>query len=154
MPLFAYKGIDAAGRAINGTREADGPKGLRQLLRRESVFLTEVREVKAGDKATQRGARQAGGSGALNREVDFKALLERVRSQDVSIFTRQLATLLKAGIITDRTRPNYTMWVDMDELERESDDVVGTDVAEEGIAYLRDINKNRKKIGRALKGMA
>ena len=39
----------------------------------------------------------------------------------------------------------------MDELVGESDEVVGTDVAEDGIAYLRDINKNRKKIGRALK---
>jgi general secretion pathway protein F len=97
MPLFAYKGIDGGGKSVGGTREAEGPKGLRQLLRRESVFLTEVREVQAGEKlAAARG--QARGKSALNREVDFKALFERVRPQDVSIFTRQLATLLKAGI--------------------------------------------------------
>ena len=62
-----------------------------------------------------------------------------------------IKTLFKAGIITDRTKHIYAMWVDMDELSHEADEVVGTDVAEEGIAYLRDINKNRKKIGRALK---
>jgi general secretion pathway protein F len=34
----------------------------------------------------------------LRREVDFKRFFERVRSTDVAIFTRQLATLLHAGI--------------------------------------------------------
>ena len=38
----------------------------------------------------------------------------------------------------------------MDELVREGDEVVGTDVAHEGIEYLREINRTRKKIGPAL----
>ena len=75
----------------------------------------------------------------------------RLMTESTNIFRVLIKTLLKAGIITERTKPIYAMWVDMDELARESDEVVGTDVAEEGIAYLRDINKNRKKIGRALK---
>jgi hypothetical protein len=78
----------------------------------------------------------------------------RLMTESTNIFRVLIKTLLKSGIITERTKPTYAMWVDMDELERESDEVVGTDVAEEGIAYLRDINKNRKKIGRALKGAA
>ena len=72
-------------------------------------------------------------------------------TESTNIFRVLIKTLLKAGIITERTKPIYAMWVDMEELARESDEVVGTDVAEEGIAYLRDINRNRKKIGRALK---
>ena len=75
----------------------------------------------------------------------------RDMTQNTNIFRVLIKTLLKAGIITERTRPIYAMWVDMDELARESDEVVGSDVAEEGIAALRDINKDRKKIGRALK---
>jgi hypothetical protein len=63
-----------------------------------------------------------------------------------------IKTLLKAGIITDRTRATYAAWVDMDELAAEEDEVVGTDVAEEGIQYLRDINQGRKRIGRGLRG--
>ena len=78
----------------------------------------------------------------------------RMMSQSTNIFRVLIKTLLKAGIITERTRAIYAMWVDMDELAGESDDVVGTDVAEEGIAYLRDINKNRKKIGRALRAVS
>lgn len=75
----------------------------------------------------------------------------RVMTESTNIFRVLIKTLLKAGIITERTKSTYAMWVDMEELAREADEVVGTDVAEEGIAYLRDINKNRKKIGRALK---
>jgi hypothetical protein len=75
----------------------------------------------------------------------------RLMTESTNIFRVLIKTLLKAGIITERTKPIYAMWVDMEELARESDEVVGTDVAEEGIAYLREINKERKKIGRALR---
>ena len=49
------------------------------------------------------------------------------------------------------TREVYGAWVDMDELKREDDEVAGQDVADEGMAYLSDINRNRKKIGRNLR---
>jgi len=70
-------------------------------------------------------------------------------AQSTNIFRVLIKTLLKAGIITERTRPLYAAWVDMDELAGESDEVVGDAVAQEGIAQLRDINRSRKKIGRA-----
>jgi hypothetical protein len=75
----------------------------------------------------------------------------RLMTESTNIFRVLIKTLLKAGIITERTRPMYAAWVDMDELAGEADEVVGTDVAEEGIAYLREINKDRKKIGKALR---
>ncbi len=99
MPLFAYKGVAAGGKNVAGTREADGPKSLRQILKRESVFITEMREVRGGDNAHRKAA--GGGTtqkGGLNKEIDFKGMFERVRPADVAIFTRQLATLLRAGI--------------------------------------------------------
>jgi len=99
MPLYAWKGLDAGGKTVNGTREADGAKMLRQALRKDAVFLTEMREVAGGKAATKAtaGGGEAGQS-MLKKEIDFSRLLERVRPQEVSIFTRQLATLLKAGI--------------------------------------------------------
>jgi len=75
----------------------------------------------------------------------------RLMTQSTNIFRVLIKTLLKAGIITERTKPIYAAWVDMDELASESDEVVGTNIAAEGIAYLRDINKGRRPIGRALK---
>jgi hypothetical protein len=76
----------------------------------------------------------------------------KAMTESTNIFRVLIKTLLKAGIITDRTRATYAAWVDMDELAAEEDEVVGTDVAEEGIQYLRDINQGRKRIGRGLRG--
>ena len=100
MPVYSWKGLNTAGKAVTGTKDADGPKNLRQALRKDGVFVTEHREVLAGGGA--RAPERAGASGApvplLKREVDLKRMLERVRPQEVAAFTRQLATLLKAGI--------------------------------------------------------
>ena len=101
MPVYAWKGLNNAGKAVTGTQDADGPKGLRQTLRKDGIFVTEHREVLGGA-----GGRPGGGvkvaSGEkvpfFKREIDFGGLLERVRPQEVAVFTRQLATLLKAGI--------------------------------------------------------
>jgi hypothetical protein len=51
-----------------------------------------------------------------------------------------IKTLLNAGIITDRTRAFYGMYVDMEELKLEGDRMVGDDIAEDGIRYLQAIN--------------
>ncbi len=74
--------------------------------------------------------------------------------ESTNIFRVLIKTLLKAGIITERTRHIYAMWVDMDELAAESDEVAGQEIADQGIEFLKEINRNRKRIGRALKGSA
>ena len=101
MPVYTWKGLNAAGKLVAGTKDADGAKALRQTLRKEGVFITEHREMLAVDrKGTARPAAggQAAQTSALKREIDFKGMFERVRPQEVAVFTRQLATLLKAGI--------------------------------------------------------
>ena len=70
----------------------------------------------------------------------------RLMSQNTDVFRTLIKTLLKAGIITDRTRHVYAAWVDMKELTLEGDAMVGDDIAEEGIRYLREINAGKKKI--------
>ena len=64
---------------------------------------------------------------------------ERLKDS-TSIFRVLIKTLLKAGIITDRTRGIYAAYVDMAELHAESDRMVGDDIAEEGIKYLMTLN--------------
>src|SRR6266404_2362497 len=101
MPVFTWKGLNAAGKMVAGTKDADGAKALRQALRKEGVFITEHREMLAADrKGTARPAvgGQAAQTSALKREIDFKGMFEKVRPQEVAVFTRQLATLLRAGI--------------------------------------------------------
>ncbi len=93
MPMYAYKGIGPSGKTVNGVRDSDSPKALRQLLRRDGVVVTDCvpSKVGAGAKAMAQGK-------GLSREVDLGGLLGGVSRTDVSNFTRQLATLLRAGI--------------------------------------------------------
>ncbi|QQS11588.1 MAG: ferritin-like domain-containing protein [Rhodospirillales bacterium] len=67
-------------------------------------------------------------------------------SENTNIFRVLIKTLLHAGIITDRTRPLYAVWVDMKELRAEGDDIPGDAVAEETMVLLREINARRRRI--------
>jgi 1,2-phenylacetyl-CoA epoxidase catalytic subunit len=69
-------------------------------------------------------------------------------TEATNIFRVLIKTLLHAGIITDRTKPLYAVWVDMDELKREGDSMVGDAIADEGIAYLKGINAQRRRAGK------
>jgi hypothetical protein len=76
----------------------------------------------------------------------------RMMTQSTNIFRVLIKTLLKAGIISERTRPLYAAWVDMDELQREPDEVAGMDVADATVAELRDLNATKTRpISRALR---
>jgi hypothetical protein len=79
-------------------------------------------------------------------DADCRADLQ----ESTNIFRVLIKTLLKTGIITDRTRPIYAAWVDMDELAAESDRMVGDDIGEEGIRYLKEINAGKRKIVRKI----
>jgi hypothetical protein len=60
--------------------------------------------------------------------------------ESTNIFRVLVKTLLNAGIITDRTKAFYAMYVDLEELKSEGDRMVGDDIAEDGIKYLQTIN--------------
>lgn len=87
MALYEYTGVNDAGRTIKGIREADSQKSLRTHLRKEGVYLTTV-SAASSRKAGKAGA-EAGGR---------KLFLGRVSTDDIAIMTRQLATLIGAGI--------------------------------------------------------
>jgi hypothetical protein len=72
-------------------------------------------------------------------------------TDSTNIFRVLIKTLLKAGIITERTRPTYAAWVDMEELAGEEDEVVGTDIAEAAMSELQDINRDRNRLARPLR---
>ncbi len=85
------------------------------------------------------------------RSAILEAFTEEDRRKDMTnntnIFRVLIKTLLKAGIITDRTRHVYQAWVDMDELAKEDDEVAGTDVAMAAMEELKLINSGRQKMG-------
>jgi general secretion pathway protein F len=94
MPLYAYKGISPSGKAITGTRDAESPKILRQLLRKDGVHVTSFDLSKGGKAAKEQNAKKAG----LSRDVDLGSLFGGVKKTEIAAFTRQLATLLRSGI--------------------------------------------------------
>jgi hypothetical protein len=67
-----------------------------------------------------------------------------------NIFRVLVKTLVNAGIITDRTKAFYSMYVDIDELKNEGDKMVGDDIAEEGIKYLQEINFKDRALAKIL----
>jgi general secretion pathway protein F len=103
VPVYTWKGLSAAGKAVQGTKDAESPKGLRLVLRREGVFVTDHREMltsggKGPAKASSAGSVSAQNVPFWKREVDLGGMFARVSPQEVAVFTRQLATLLRAGI--------------------------------------------------------
>jgi hypothetical protein len=75
---------------------------------------------------------------------------ERLK-ESTNIFRVLIKTLLKSGLITERTRAFYANYVDMDELKAEGDRMVGDDIAEEGIKYLQAINFKERSAAGAIK---
>jgi general secretion pathway protein F len=86
MAVFEYRGILAAnGKNVHGVRDADNAKVLRATLKREGILLTGAHEeVKA----------RVGG----RKSIDAGSLFRRVSVGDIAMTTRQLATLVNAGI--------------------------------------------------------
>jgi general secretion pathway protein F len=97
MPVFEYKGFDAAGNTTKGLRDADSIKALRALLKKEGVLATEVNESGNKGKTSSKKGEASAKSGLLDREVDL-SFLARVSTEDLALATRQLATLLQAGV--------------------------------------------------------
>ena len=83
------------------------------------------------------------------RDCMREAFTDTIRRQQMTeatnIFRVLIKTMLHAGIITERTKPLYAVWVDMDELKSEGEEMVGDPIADAGIAYLKDINSKRRR---------
>jgi general secretion pathway protein F len=93
MPIYEYKGLSAKGKSVSGVLDADSPRGLKERLTRDGVFLSEyVETTRGGDK------RKVGGEQAGSRDVPLKDMLTRISLLETAEITRQLATLIRAGI--------------------------------------------------------
>lgn len=80
MPTYVFKGRNRLNEIIVGERVADNRDALRQILRREQVTLTSVKE-----KGREIGIPRIGGR-------------KKVKAKDLSIFTRQFSVMIDAGL--------------------------------------------------------
>jgi general secretion pathway protein F len=86
VAVFEYRGIlVTTGKPVKGVRDAENAKALRGLLRKDGVLLTVATEGKAA-------------AAKAKKNINLFAFLQRPSSSDIAVMTRQLATLLGAGI--------------------------------------------------------
>ncbi|MCA9613607.1 MAG: type II secretion system F family protein, partial [Myxococcales bacterium] len=85
MAVYAWRGVNASGKAVKGVKDADSPKQLRAILKKDGVLVTELLE--SSEAAKKRG-----------REIDLKRMFNRVGTREIAVSTQQLAVLLRSGI--------------------------------------------------------
>lgn len=64
-------------------------------------------------------------------------------AKSTNVFRSLIKTLIKSGIVTERTAHKYAAFVDLEELRAEGDAMAGDAIAEEGIKFLKAINADR-----------
>lgn len=84
MPVFAYRGLAANGRSVAGVVDADSVRTARGKLRERGIFPTELAEE-------ERAARRSLGD-------YFPSFGRRIPPTELSLLTRQLSSLLGAGV--------------------------------------------------------
>ena len=80
MPTYVFKGRNKLNETVVGERVADNRDSLRQILRKEQVTLTSVKE-----KGREIGIPKLGGR-------------KKVKAKALSIFTRQFSVMIDAGL--------------------------------------------------------
>lgn len=81
MPVFEYKGLNRAGKTVKGTEDADNSRNARLKLKKRGIYVVEIQ-----DKLRKKGkGKKVKSTGKVNIE-------------NLSLMTRQLATLLESSI--------------------------------------------------------
>lgn len=89
MPQFSYKAIDANGKERTGKVTADSADEAQSQLTNMGLMPTEVREGKGGRKSAAKP------KNAVKKKSN---LFGRIKADELTMFTRQLATLLRSGV--------------------------------------------------------
>ena len=115
MPIFEYTAINEKGKQAKGSLEAENARAARQRLRSQGMLPTTVEESRARSSQQKKKIPQQSLSSSLG---------ERVGAKTLAFSTRQLATLLSAGIplvealqsLAEQTVPTFRrMLVDVKE---------------------------------------
>lgn len=84
MPKFTYAAKDSRGKEVKGSLEAANPAQVQELLRKQGLFVTKV-----------------AAAGGMNKNIEIKLpkmFRPKVKTKDLCILTRQLATLVDSGL--------------------------------------------------------
>lgn len=84
MPVFEYRGLNKHGSTVRGTIDSDNSRTAKAKLKKDGIYVTDIKDKSKTVKKTKSQAKSAS--------------QKSVNVQDLSMMTRQLATLLKANI--------------------------------------------------------
>ena len=101
MPKFDYVAMDAKGKEVTGTLESENQTAAYSRLREMGYFTTSIVEAgKDGSKPTVTAApaARAGTRKVAGKKMGFSLGGGKVKSKVLTAFTRQLATLIDAGL--------------------------------------------------------
>jgi len=81
MATFAYRAMDAKGAATSGQMDADNKAAVSAALRNKGLTIVDITEVKTS-----------------LAKIDVMAPLQRIKPKDLTIFSRQFATMISSGL--------------------------------------------------------
>jgi general secretion pathway protein F len=106
VAVFEYRGIlVGTGKPVKGVRDAENAKSLRTALRKDGVLLTVATEGKAAEEKAK-------------KDIKLFEVFSRPSTSDVAVLTRQLATLVGAGIPLFESLSALTEQVENEQLKR------------------------------------
>ena len=86
MPVFEYAALDSNGKRANGVIDAESAQAARQKIRNAGNFPVSIKEVKGA------------GTPKSGKSISLSKFIRRIRPIETAMMTRQLATLLNAGL--------------------------------------------------------
>ncbi|MBA2665765.1 MAG: type II secretion system F family protein, partial [Trueperaceae bacterium] len=82
MPVYTYRARDRAGKVVTSTMDAASQRDVATALRAKGMFVAEIKEPKSG----------------LSMDIKMPAWLDKPGFRDITIFSRQFATVINAGL--------------------------------------------------------
>lgn len=105
MPKFSYVAMDQKGKEQKGTLEVGSQNEAINRVKEMGLFPTKIVEVDKTQKADKQAkstakptGKKKGKGGAININIKIPGLGGKVKSKVLTTFTRQLATLVDAGL--------------------------------------------------------
>lgn len=98
MGAFRYKAINTQGKLVKGSAEGDTERQVRMQLRQQQLKPVNVEKISADNFQKSAHQKTANGSQASGIHFFSSRVSSRISVKDLSLFTRQLASLVQSGM--------------------------------------------------------
>ena len=92
MPKYNYTAVNASGKEQKGTIVAASPEEATELLKKQQLFITSLKDTDAKKRAAAKKGGKGSGMGSITIGTPV------IKKKELVVLTRQLATLLDAGL--------------------------------------------------------